>query len=129
VRAPGGQLITRGRRKPPRASSRLRGREFRPRVMTDRGGLFQDYAPPNGKDYRPNPCSHEAVARVTLVWSIALQFGVVKNPEELLDLTNQTTATSRFGEVIALRAGTTWTRHVRVQVLGEDYWKKQTSRR
>src|SRR5690242_20750403 len=82
VRAPGGQLITRVRTEA--AAGKLiadivdhsdRG------LMLPLADLFQDYAPPNAVDY--NPAAQVAPnlwPRATLVWSIAYNTELVKDP-------------------------------------------------
>src|ERR1700745_4086795 len=58
-------------------------------LMTDLVGLFQDYAPPNGKDYlREAMISPKLCPRATLVWSIAYNSALVKKPpKSWMDLT------------------------------------------
>src|SRR6185437_13384932 len=82
VRAPGGQLITRV--KTEAAAGKLaadvvdhsdRG------LMLDLVDLFQDYAPPNARDYLTDVLvSPKLWPRATLVWSIAYNSELVKNP-------------------------------------------------
>src|SRR5438046_6022425 len=73
VRAPGGQIIT--RIKTEAAAGKLAADvvDHSDRaLMTDLVGLFQDYTPPNGKDYLPESLiSPKLWPRATLVWSIA----------------------------------------------------------
>ncbi len=55
VRAPGGQLITRSRPRPPPASSSADVVDHSDRgLMMEIIDLFQDYAPPNAADYLPD---------------------------------------------------------------------------
>ena len=129
VRAPGGQLIT--RIKTEAAAGKLaadvvdhsdRG------LMKDLTDLFQDYAPPNAADYREDVrISPKLWPRVTLVWSIAYNSELVKNPpKSWADLTKPEFNNKQIGQVIAASGGTTWTRIMfERQVLGEDYWAKQ----
>jgi iron(III) transport system substrate-binding protein len=98
--------------------------------MSELVGLFQDYAPPNGKDYLPDSLiSPKLWPRVTLVWSIAYNSALVKNPpKSWMDLTKPAYGNRQIGQVIAPSGGTTWTRTMfERQVLGEDYWKKQAA--
>jgi iron(III) transport system substrate-binding protein len=82
VRAPGGQLITRV--KTEAAANKLSADvvDHSDRaLMTDLVDMFQDYAPPNAADYRPDVMiSPKLWPRVTLVWSIAYNSELVKNP-------------------------------------------------
>ena len=81
VRAPGGQLIT--RIKTEAAAGKLgadvvnhsdRG------LMLELADLFQDYAPPNAADYRPDALvSPKLWPGVTLGWAIAYTTQLVKN--------------------------------------------------
>ena len=66
--------------------------------------------------------------RVTLVWSIAYNTELVKNPPKTwMDLTKPE-YDKLTGQVIAPSGGTTWTRVMfERQVLGEDYWAKQAA--
>src|SRR5207302_9048406 len=89
---------------------------------------FQDYAPPNGADYLPETrVSPKLWPRSTVVWSIAYNSEVVKNPPKTwADLTKPEYKGKQIGQVIAPSGGTTWTRAMfERQVLGEDYWQKQ----
>src|SRR6201985_557129 len=82
VRAPGGQLITRVRTEA--AAGKLiadvvdhsdRG------LMSELVDTFQDYAPPNAADYNPEAqISPKLWPRATLVWSIAYNTELVKDP-------------------------------------------------
>src|SRR6201989_2125050 len=82
VRAPGGQLITRV--KTEAAANKLSADvvDHSDRaLMKDLTDLFQDYAPPNAADYREDVrISPKLWPRVTLVWSIAYNSELVKNP-------------------------------------------------
>src|SRR5436853_3441266 len=73
VRAPGGQLITRVRTEAAanKLSADVVDHSDRA-LMSGLVDLFQDYAPPNAADYRPDVLiSPKLWPRVTLVWSIA----------------------------------------------------------
>ena len=80
VRAPGGQLITRVKTEAAAGKLSADVVDHSDRaLMTDLVGLFQDYAPPNGKDYLPESMiSPKLWPRVTLVWSIAYNSALVK---------------------------------------------------
>jgi len=129
VRAPGGQLITRV--KTEAAAGKLaadvvdhsdRG------LMLDLVDLFQDYAPPNARDYITDVLvSPKLWPRATLVWSIAYNSELVKNPpKSWMDLTKPEYGNGAIGQVIGPSGGTTWTRIMfERQTLGEDYWQKQ----
>ena len=66
--------------------------------------------------------------RATLVWSIAYNTELVKNPpKSWMDLTKPE-YDKMTAQVFAQSGGTTWTRIMfERQVLGEDYWKKQAT--
>jgi iron(III) transport system substrate-binding protein len=92
--------------------------------------LFQDYTPPNAADYLPEAqASPKLWPRITLVWSIAYNTALVKNPpKSWMDLTKPEYGNKQIGQVFAPSGGTTWTRSMfERQVLGEDYWKKQAA--
>src|SRR5438045_3919169 len=129
VRAPGGQLITRVKTEAAAGKLAADVVDHSDRaLMRDLVGLFQDYAPPNGKDYLPDSLiSPKLWPRVTLVWSIAYNSALVKNPpKNWMDLTKPEYGNRQIGQVIAPSGGTTWTRVMfERQVLGEEYWKKQ----
>src|SRR5262245_55593288 len=131
VRAPGGQLIT--RIKTEAAAGKLAADvvDHSDRaLMSGIVDLFQDYAPPNAKDYLPDAMiSPKLWPRVTLVWSIAYNSELVKKPPKTwMDLTKPEYANKQIGQVFAASGGTTWTRIMfERQVLGEDYWKKQAA--
>ena len=129
VRAPGGQLITRV--KTEAAAGKLLADVV---DHSDRGlmlaldDLFQDYAPPNGADYlEDSRVSPKLWPRATLVWSIAYNVELVKNPpKSWWDLTKPEYGNQQIGQVFAPSGGTTWTRAMfERKVLGEDYWAKQ----
>jgi len=99
-------------------------------LMSGLTDLFQDYAPPNAADYREDVrISPKLWPRVTLVWSIAYNSELVKNPpKSWADITKPEYGKRQIGQVIAASGGTTWTRIMfERQVLGEDYWKKQAA--
>src|SRR6478609_5282246 len=131
VRAPGGQLIQ--RIKTEAAAGKLaadvvnhsdRG------LMLELADLFQDYSPPNAKDYRPDALvSPKLWPGVTLGWAIAYNTELVKNPPKTwMDLTKAEYKGKKIGQVVGPSGGTTWTRIMfERQVLGEDYWQKQAA--
>src|SRR5438067_11373403 len=131
VRAPGGQLITRVKTEAAAGKLSADVVDHSDRaLMADLVGLFQDYAPPNGKDYLPESLiSPKLWPRATLVWSIAYNSALVKNPpKSWRDLTKPEYANKQIGEVIAPSGGTTWTRVMfERQVVDPDYWKKQAA--
>src|SRR5262245_46133246 len=90
VRAAGGQLITRV--KTEAAAGKLIADivDHSDRaLMADLVDLFQDYAPPNAADYNPEAqISPKLWPRATLVWSIAYNTELVKDPPKTwMDLT------------------------------------------
>src|ERR1700757_306232 len=131
VRAPGGQLITRVKTEAAAGKLSADVVDHSDRaLMTDLGGLFQDYAPPNSKDYLPEAMiSPKLWPRATLVWSIAYNSALVKKPPKTwMDLTKPEYNNKQIGQVFAASGGTTWTRVMfERQVLGEDYWAKQAA--
>src|SRR6476619_4677831 len=131
VRAPGGQLITRVKTEAAAGKLIADVVDHSDRaLMQPLADMFQDYAPPNGKDYLPDSLiSPKLWPRVTLAWSIAYNSALVKNPpKSWIDLTKPEYGNRQIGEVIAPSGGTTWTRVMfERQVLGEDYWKKQAA--
>jgi iron(III) transport system substrate-binding protein len=131
VRAPGGQLITRV--KTEAAAGKLAADAI---SHTDRGlmkaleDLFQDYAPPNAKDYRTDALvSPKLWPGSTLGWAIAYNSALVKNPPKTwMDLLKPEYKDKMIGHVVAPSGGTTWTRSMfERQVLGEDYHAKQAA--
>jgi iron(III) transport system substrate-binding protein len=129
VRAPGGQLIT--RIKTEAAAGKLAADVVN---HSDRGlmqgiaDLFQDYEPPNAKDYREDVLvSPKLWPRSTLGWAIAYNTELEKNPpKSWMDLTKPEYGPKKIGQVIAPSGGTTWTRIMfERQTFGEDYWAKQ----
>jgi iron(III) transport system substrate-binding protein len=131
VRAPGGQLITRV--KTEAAAGKLAADVV---DHSDRGlmlelvDLFQDYAPPNARDYIPDVLvSPKLWPRATLVWSIAYNTELVKSPPKSWgDLTKPEYGNGMIGQVIGPSGGTTWTRIMfERQTLGEEYWAKQAA--
>src|ERR1700736_5243204 len=131
VRAPGGQLITRVKTEAAAGKLIADVIDHSDRaLMVDLVDLFQDYAPPNAADYRPDAMiSPKLWPRATLVWSIAYNSALVKTPPKTwMDLTNPAYGNKQIGQVFAASGGTTWTRIMfERQVLGEDYWKKQAA--
>jgi len=131
VRAPGGQLIT--RIKTEAAAGKLNADAVN---HSDRGlmqgiaDLFQDYTPPNAKDYRDDVLvSPKLWPRSTLGWSIAYNTELEKNPPKTwMDLCKPEYGPKKIGQVIAPSGGTTWTRIMfERQTFGDDYWKKQAA--
>jgi iron(III) transport system substrate-binding protein len=131
VRAPGGQLIT--RIKTEAAAGKLLADVVN---HSDRGlmlaiaDLFQDYAPPNAKDYRDDvQVAPQLWPKTTLGWSIAYNTELEKSPPKTwMDLCKPEYGPKKIGQVVAPSGGTTWTRIMfERQVLGEDYWKKQAA--
>jgi iron(III) transport system substrate-binding protein len=129
VRAPGGQLIT--RIKTEAAANKLAADVVN---HSDRGlmlgikDVFQDYAPPNAKDYRDDvQVAPQLWPKTALGWSIAYNTELEKNPPKTwMDLCKPEYGPKKIGQVIAPSGGTTWTRIMfERQVLGEDYWAKQ----
>src|SRR6266511_5903714 len=91
VRAPGGQLITRVKTEAAAGKLAADVIDHSDRaLMKDLVDLFQDYAPPNAADYRPDVLiSPKLWPRATLVWSIAYNAALVKkSPKSWMDLTN-----------------------------------------
>jgi iron(III) transport system substrate-binding protein len=131
VRAPGGQLITRVKTEAAAGKLAADVVDHSDRaLMLPLVDLFQDYAPPNAADYRPDSMiSPKLWPRATLVWSIAYNTELVKNPPKTwMDLTKPEYNNKQIGQVFAASGGTTWTRIMfERQVLGEDYWKKQAA--
>ncbi|MCA0304520.1 MAG: extracellular solute-binding protein [Proteobacteria bacterium] len=131
VRAPGGQLIT--RIKTEAAAGKLGADVIN---HSDRGlmleiqDLFQDYAPPNAADYRPDAMvSPKLWPGATLGWAIAYNTQLVKTPPKTWkDLLNPEYKGKQIGQVVGPSGGTTWTRIMfERQVLGDDYWAKQAA--
>src|SRR6202035_5850082 len=129
VRAPGGQLITRVKTEAAAGKLSADVVDHSDRaLMSDLVDLFQDYAPPNGKDYLPESMiSPKLWPRATLVWSIAYNSALLaKPPKSWMDLTKGEYGNKQIGQVFAASGGTTWTRIMfERQVLGEAYWAKQ----
>src|SRR6202051_4819580 len=130
VRAPGGQLITRVRTEAAAGKLIADIVDHSDRaLMLPLVDLFQDYAPPNAADYNPDALiSPKLWPRATVVWSIAYNTELVKNPPKTwMDLTKPE-YDKMIGQVFAQSGGTTWTRIMfERQVLGEDYWAKQAA--
>jgi iron(III) transport system substrate-binding protein len=131
LRAPGGQLITRVKTEAAAGKLRADVIDHSDRtVMLEIQDLLQDYAPPNAADYLPETIASPKIwPRTTLVWSIAYNTELIKNPpKSWMDLTKPEYGNKQLGLVIAPSGGTTWTRIMfERQVLGEDYWKKQAA--
>jgi len=131
LRAPGGQLITRVKTEAAAGKLRADVLDHSDRaLLASMEELFIDYAPPNAADYLPEAqASPKLWPRITLVWSIAYNSELVKNPpKSWMDLTKPEYGNKQIGQVFAPSGGTTWTRSMfERQVLGEDYWKKQAA--
>src|SRR3981189_1054099 len=131
VRAPGGQLIPRVRTEAAAGKLAADVVDHSDRaLMLPLVDLFQDYAPPNAADYRPQALiSPELWPLAPLVWSIAYNTELVKTPPKTwMDMTRPEYGNKQIGQVFAASGGTTWTRIMfERQVLGEDYWKKQAA--
>src|ERR1700744_6392705 len=130
IRAPGGQLITRVRTEAAAGKLIADVVDHSDRaLMLPLVDLFQDYTPPNAADYDPaSLVSPKYWPRATVVWSIAYNTEVLKNPPKTwMDLTKPE-YDKQTGQVFAESGGTTWTRIMfERQVLGEDYWKNQAA--
>src|SRR5262249_3521552 len=131
VRAPCGQLITRVKTEAAagKLAADLVDHSDRA-LMSELVDLFADYTPPNANDYLPEAMiSPKLWPRVTLVWSIAYNTELAKNPPKTwMDLTKPEYADKQIGQVFAASGGTTWTRVMfERQVLGDDYWRKQAA--
>src|SRR5258706_8751316 len=112
VRAPGGQLITRVKTEAAAGKLIADVVDHSDRaLMADLIDMFQDYAPPNAADYNPDAqISPKLWPRVTLVWSIAYNTELVKDPPKTwMDLTKPQ-YDKMTGQVFAQSGGTTWTR-------------------
>src|SRR6478672_235892 len=99
-------------------------------LMREIESIFQDYAPPNAADYIPETLvSPKLWPRSTVVWSIAYNSELLKNPpKSWLDLTRPEYANKQIGQVIAPSGGTAWTRAMfEPPVVDPDYWKKQAA--
>jgi iron(III) transport system substrate-binding protein len=131
LRAPGGQLITRVKTEASAGKLRADVVDHSDRaLMKGIEDLFQDYAPPNASDYIPEASpSKKLWPRATLVWSIAYNTELVKNPpKSWMDLTKPEYGPKKIGQVIAPSGGTTWTRSMfERKVVDKDYWKKQAA--
>jgi len=131
IRAPGGQLIT--RIKTEAAAGKLgadavnhsdRG------LMLDIADQFQDWAPPNAKDYRDDvQVAPQLWPKTTLGWSIAYNTELEKNPpKSWMDLTKPEYGPRKIGQITATGGGASWTRVMfERQTFGDDYWKKQAA--
>jgi iron(III) transport system substrate-binding protein len=130
VRAPGGQLITRVKTEAAAGKLIADVVDHSDRaLMSELVDLFQDYTPPNAADYNPQAqISPKLWPRATLVWSIAYNTELVKDPPKTWQDLTKTQYDKQIGQVFAQSGGTTWTRIMfERQVLGEDYWAKQAA--
>src|SRR6266852_2599314 len=90
VRAPGGQLITRVKTEAAAGKLIADVVDHSDRaLMLPLADMFMDYAPPNAADYRSEAqIAPNLWPRATLVWSIAYNTELVKNPpKSWMDLT------------------------------------------
>jgi iron(III) transport system substrate-binding protein len=130
VRAPGGQLITRVKTEAAAGKLIADVVDHSDRaLMQPLADMFQEYAPPNAADYNPDAqISPNLWPRATLVWSIAYNTELVKDPPKTwMDLTKPE-YDRMTGQVFAQSGGTTWTRIMFERlVLGEEYWAKQAT--
>jgi iron(III) transport system substrate-binding protein len=130
VRAPGGQLITRVKTEAAAGKLIADVVDHSDRaLMLPLADMFMDYAPPNAADYRREAqIAPNLWPRATLVWSIAYNTELVKNPpKSWMDLTKPE-FDGMTGQVFAESGGTTWTRIMfEREVLGEDYWARQAA--
>jgi iron(III) transport system substrate-binding protein len=130
VRAPGGQLITRVRTEAAAGKLAADVVDHSDRaLMLPLADMFMDYAPPNAADYRKDAqIAPNLWPRATLVWAIAYNTELIKNPPKSWADITKPEYDKLTGQVIAASGGTTWTRIMfERQVLGEDYWKKQAT--
>jgi len=130
VRAPGGQLITRVKTEAAAGKLIADVVDHSDRaLMSELVDLFQDYTPPNAADYNPAAqVSPKLWPRATLVWSIAYNTELVKDPPKTWQDLTKMQYDKQIGQVFAQSGGTTWTRIMfERQVLGEDYWAKQAA--
>src|SRR5205814_7897127 len=130
VRAPGGQLITRVKTEAAAGKLIADVVDHSDRaLMQPMADMFQDYAPPNAADYNPDAqIAPQLWPRATLVWSIAYNTELVKNPPKTWKDLTKPEYDKLTGQVFAQSGGTTWTRIMfERQVLGEDYWAKQAA--
>src|SRR5437867_5604848 len=129
-RAPCGQLITRVKTEAAAGKLIADVVDHSDRaLMQPMADMFQDYAPPNAADYNPEAqIAPQLWPRATLVWAIAYNTELVKNPPKTWKDLTKPEYDKLTGQVIAPSGGTTWTRVMfERQVLGEDYWKKQAA--
>jgi iron(III) transport system substrate-binding protein len=130
VRAPGGQLITRVKTEAAAGKLIADVVDHSDRaLMLPLADLFQDYSPPNADDYDPAALvSPKFWPRATVVWSIAYNTEVLKDPPKTWKDLTKPEFDKQTGQVFAESGGTTWTRIMfERQVLGEDYWKNQAA--
>ena len=132
TRAPGGQLITRIQTEA--AAGKLTADVIE---YSDRGqimkmlDLYQDYAPPNAKDFSPAASTDPTRLwpRTTTSWCLVYNTALVYKPlTSWRDLTDAKWKGKQIAEVIAGGGGPTWNRVLfERQVLGEDYWGKMAA--
>jgi iron(III) transport system substrate-binding protein len=131
VRAPGGQLITRVETEAAAGKLAADVVDHSDAALMKRiEGLFQDYAPPNAKDYlKAGLISPKLWPTIAPGWSFAYNTELVKDPPRAwMDLCKPQYADGQIGQVIGPSGGTTWCRIMfERQVLGESYWAKQAA--
>src|SRR3979409_1148572 len=109
VRAPGGQLITRVKTEAAAGKLIADVVDHSDRaLMLPLADMFQDYAPPNAADYNPDALiSPKLWPRATVVWSLAYNTELVKNPPKTwMDLTKPE-YDKMTGQGVATSGGTT----------------------
>ena len=92
--------------------------------------LFQDYAPPNARDYLDGVrVSPKLWPTIVSGWVIAHQTELMKHPPKTWwDLCKPEYGNGQIGQVIGPSGGTTWHRLMFERlVLGEEYWTKQSA--
>ena len=129
VRAPGGQMITRIRTEAAAGKLVADVIEYSDRGhLKTMGDLYQEYAPPNAADYKPEAVTDpkKLWPRTTSGWCIAYNTELVKDPPKTWwELTDPKWKGHQIAEVIAGGGGPPWNRVLfQRQVLGVAYWEK-----
>src|SRR5436309_15887009 len=108
VRAPGGQLITRVKTEAAAGKLIADVVDHSDRaLMQPMADMFQDYAPPNAADYNPEAqITLQLWSRATLVWAIAYNTELVKNPPKTWKNLNKPEYDKLTGLVSAPACGT-----------------------
>src|SRR5207247_9363321 len=125
VRAPGGQLIARVKTEAAAGKLIADVVDHSDRaLMQPLSDMFQDYAPPNAADYNPDAqIAPQLWPRATLVWAIAYNTELVKNPPKTWKDLTKPEYDKLTGKVLAPSGRTTWPRGVvERQVLGAYAW-------